>query len=206
MTVGLDQLALFAAAMLVLVASPGPFVAALAARSAALGPRSGAAMAVGAALSENLWIVTALLGLGAIAATHGWLLVILKYVGAAWLIWIGVRLLTGRHSMIKPGAAPRREPLWRAFTTGALLNLGNPKAALFYMTIFPGFFDMTVLTFWDGLVIAALALPIGLGNDLAYVWAASRAGRYLADRKAVKRVDQVSGGVLAGAGVAIAAT
>ena len=84
--------------------------------------------------------------------------------------------------------------------------MGNPKAALFYMTIFPGFFDMTVLTFWDGLVIAALALPIGLGNDLAYVWGAARAKRYLADRAAVRRVDQVSGGVLTGAGAAIAAT
>ena len=206
MTVTLEQLALFSLAMFVLVASPGPFVAALAARSAALGPRSGVAMAVGAALSENLWIVTALLGLGAVAATHGWLLVILKYAGAAWLMWIGLNLLFGKHSMIAPGAAPKREPLSRALLSGALLNLGNPKAALFYMTIFPGFFDMTVLTFWDGLVIALLALPIGLGNDLAYVWAAARAGRYLADRKAVRRVDQVSGGVLAGAGATIAAT
>lgn len=206
MTVEIHQLALFAAAMFMLVASPGPFVAALAARSAALGPRSGAAMAVGAALSENLWIVTALLGLGAIAATHAWLLVILKYVGAAWLIWIGLRLLFGRHSMIRISGDVRQEPLWRAFVTGALLNLGNPKAALFYMTIFPGFFDMAALTFWDGAVIALLALPIGLGNDLGYVWAASRAGRYLADRQAVRRVDQISGGVLAGAGTAIAAS
>ncbi len=206
MTVTPEQLLLFSAAMFVLVASPGPFVAALAARSAALGAKSGAAMAVGAAVSENLWIVTALLGLGAIAASHEWLLSILKYVGAAWLVWIGIRLLTGRHSMIAPGAAPKPEPLWRAFTSGALLNLGNPKAALFYMTIFPGFFDMSVLTFWDGVVISLLALPIGLGNDLAYVWASARAGRYLADRNAVRRVDQISGGVLAGAGTAIAAS
>ncbi|MEM0990971.1 MAG: LysE family translocator [Pseudomonadota bacterium] len=207
LTVTPEQLLLFSAAMLLLVASPGPFVAALAARSAALGARSGAAMALGASLSEGMWIGAALLGLGAIAATHAWVLQILKYVGAAWLIWIGLRLLFGRHSLVKPGSAPeRREPAWRGFLTGTLLNLGNPKAALFYVAVFPGFFDMTALTFWDGLLIMAIAFPIGVGNDLAYVWAASRAGRFLSNRAAVKRVDQASGGVLAGAGVAIAAT
>ncbi|MEM0921694.1 MAG: LysE family translocator [Pseudomonadota bacterium] len=207
MTITLTELALFAVAMFVLVASPGPFVAALAARSAALGPRSGSAMAVGASLSESIWIAAALLGLGAIATAHAWALEILKYVGAAWLIWIGINLLTARHSMIKPaGEAMRREPLWRAFASGALLNLGNPKAALFYMAVFPGFFDMAALTWIDGLIILAVAFPIGLGNDLAYVWAAARAGRFLANRKAARRVDQASGGILTGAGVAIAAT
>ncbi|MEL6479700.1 MAG: LysE family translocator [Pseudomonadota bacterium] len=206
MTITLSELALFAVAMLVLVASPGPFVAALSARSAALGPRSGAAMAVGASLAESIWIAAALLGLGAIAVANGWALEILKFIGAAWLIWIGINLLTARQTMIKPGAAPGREPLWRAFACGALLNLGNPKAALFYMAVFPGFFDMAALTWIDGLIILVVAFPIGLGNDLAYVWAAARAGRFLANRKAARRVDQVSGGLLTGAGVAIAAT
>lgn len=207
MTVTLTELGLFAVAMFLLVASPGPFVAALAARSAALGKRSGTAMALGASLTETVWIAAALLGLGAIAEAHGWALVVLKYVGAAWLIWIGLRLLFTRHSLVKPDAdGLTREPLWRAFTTGALLNLGNPKAALFYMAVFPGFFDMTALTWIDGLIILAVAFPIGLGNDLAYVWAASRARRFLSNRRAARHVDQVSGGVLTSAGVAIAAT
>ncbi|MBY8976642.1 LysE family translocator [Rhodobacteraceae bacterium NNCM2] len=207
MTVTFSELALFAAAMFVLVASPGPFVAALAARSAALGPRSGVAMALGASVTEAIWIGAALLGLGAIAAAHGWALEVLKYVGAAWLIWIGVNLMTARHSLVKPGGvAMMREPLWRAFSTGALLNLGNPKAALFYMAVFPGFFDMTALTMVDGLVILAVAAPIGLGSDLSYVWAAAGARRLLNNSRSARRVDQASGGVLTGAGVAIAAT
>lgn len=206
MTVTLAELALFAIAMVILVASPGPFVAALAARSAVLGRRSGTAMAVGASLTEGIWIAAALFGLGAIAATHAWALVALKYVGAAWLIWIGVNLLVARHSLVTPDGAPRAEPLWRAFLSGALLNLGNPKAALFYMTVFPGFFDMTALTRLDGLVILAVALPIGLGNDLCYVWAAARARRMLTDGRTARRVDQASGDVLTAAGAAIAAT
>jgi len=204
MTVTLGQLALFAAAMFVMVASPGPFVAAVAARSAALGLRSGAAMVLGASLAETLWITAAILGLGVIAATHAGLLVVLKYLGAAWLVWIGLRLLTARHSLAAPAGTVRREPLWRGALTGALLNLGNPKAALFYMALFPGFFDVARLTALDGLAILAVALPIGAGSDLTYAWAAARARRLLASSRAVRRIDRVSGGVLCGAGAAIA--
>lgn len=207
MTVEAADLLLFAAAMAMLVVSPGPFNAAISARSAALGFRAGVAMAVGAAVAEGLWIATALAGLGAIAATHGWLLVVLKYVGAAWLCWIGLRLLFLRHSLMPAADAPvRREPLWRGFATGALLNLGNPKAALFYMTVFPGFFEISALTVWDVAVIFLVATPIGLANDLSYAWGANRLVRILRHRGTVRRIDQVSGGALTGAGVAIAAS
>ncbi|MEM7670119.1 MAG: LysE family translocator [Pseudomonadota bacterium] len=207
MTVTVTELALFAMAMLVLVASPGPFVAALAARTAALGARSGTAMALGASVTEGIWIAAALLGLGAIAAAHGWALVALKYVGAAWLIWIGLRLLTARKTLVAGEGEPAvADDLWRAFTTGAFLNLGNPKAALFYIAVFPGFFDMTTLTLIDGLIILAVALPIGLGSDLSYVWAAAHARRFFAGGRSARKLDQGSGGILIGAGVAIAAT
>jgi threonine/homoserine/homoserine lactone efflux protein len=204
MTITPEQLALFAAALFIMVASPGPFVAAVAARSVALGFGSAAAMVAGGCIAEALWIATAVLGLGVIAATHAGALVVLKYVGAAWLIWIGFRLLTARHSLAAPEGSVTRGPLWRAGLTGVLLNLGNPKAALFYMALFPGFFDVAHLTALDGLAILAVALPIGAASDLTYALAAARARRLLADTRAARRVDQVSGGILCGAGAAIA--
>lgn len=206
MTVTPEQLALFAAAMFVMVASPGPFIAAVAARSAALGFRSGAAMVAGAGIAEVIWIAAAILGLGVIAATHAGLLVVLKYAGAAWLLWIGIRLLTARHSLTAPKGAVKREPMWRGALTGLLLNLGNPKAALFYMALFPGFFDAARLTVWDGFAILMVALPIGISSDLTYAWVAARARSYVADSRAARRIDRVSGGVLCGAGAAIAAS
>jgi threonine/homoserine/homoserine lactone efflux protein len=204
MTVTPEQLALFAAAMFVMVASPGPFIAAVAARSAALGFRSGAAMVAGAGIAEVIWIAAAILGLGVIAATHAGLLVVLKYAGAAWLLWIGIRLLTARHSLTAPKGAVKREPMWRGALTGLLLNLGNPKAALFYMALFPGFFDAARLTVWDGFAILMVALPIGISSDLTYAWVAARARKYVAGGRTARRIDRVSGGVLCGAGAAIA--
>ena len=204
MTVTLAQLSLFAAAVLVMVASPGPFVAAVAARSAALGLHPAAAMILGGSAAEAVWIAAAVLGLGVIAATHAGALVVLKYLGAAWLMWIGYRLLTQRHSLAAPEGRKPREGLARAALSGALLNLGNPKAALFYMALFPGFFDVAHLTAWDCLAILATALPIGAGSDMLYALAANRARRLFTDSRAARRIDKVSGGVLCGAGAAIA--
>ncbi|MEM8820545.1 MAG: LysE family translocator [Pseudomonadota bacterium] len=204
-TVTGPELLLFALALAVMVYSPGPLTAAISARSAALGFRSGAFMAVGASVGESVWIVTALLGLGAIAATHDWALTLLRYAGAAWLIWIGLGLIFGKHGMARTGPV-RREPPWRAFVTGALLNIGNPKAAIFYMALFPGFFDVAALTVWDALLIFAVTTPVGLSGDLFYAWGADRLRARLSDPATIARVDRATGGVLIGAGGAIAAS
>jgi len=204
MTITLTQLALFASALFVMVASPGPFVAAVAARSVALGLRPAAAMVVGGSLAEAVWIVAAVLGLGVLAATYAGALVALKYIGAAWLMWIGFQLLTQRHSLSAPTGRKPREGLGRAALSGALLNLGNPKAALFYMALFPGFFDVQHLTAWDCLAIICTAIPIGAATDMTYAYTANRARRLFTDTAAARRIDKVSGGVLCGAGAAIA--
>lgn len=205
MTVTPDQLLLFSAAMFVMVVSPGPVVAAMAARSAAFGFRSGAAMAFGANIADIVWVAAAMLGLGAVAAAHAGLLVVLKYLGAAWITWIGLKLLFGRHSVAAPGELVTRERPWRAVATGVALNLGNPKAALFYMALFPGFFDVARLTLADGVVIAALAASIGLASDLCYCAVAARLRQAVSGALA-RRIDRATGGVLCGGGAAIAAT
>ena len=207
MSIELHQLALFAVAFAVMVASPGPFVAAIAARSAAFGFRNGFAMALGASLAECIYVMLAVFGLAALAATHSWALEILRYVGAAWLIWLGWTLLTSRASVVKPeGGTPVSDNPWRAFWVGALINLGNPKAALFYMAIFPGFFDMTALGIWDAVAILCVTLPIGLMLDCAYAGAGAKARTLLKNERSIRRVNRATGGVMVGAGAAIAAS
>ena len=74
------------------------------------------------------------------------------------------------------------------------------------MALFPGFFDVARLTALDGLAIMAMAMPIGAASDMTYAWAAARARGFLKDARALRRVGRASGGVLCGAGAAIAAT
>ena len=206
MTIEWHQLALYALAYAITVVTPGPFVAAIAARSAAYGFKSGISLAVGAWVGEKIWILAAIFGLALIAQHYDSILVVLRYVGAAWLIWLGARLLIGRSGVIQADKATvRREPFWQGVLTGTMIMMGNPKAALFFMALFPGFFDIAAMTWVDVVIILAVSAPIGLGSDLSYAWLADRARRFLADGRAARRVDQATGGILAGAGVAIAA-
>ncbi|MEO1492638.1 MAG: LysE family translocator [Pseudomonadota bacterium] len=206
MTIEWYQLLLYAGAYFVMVVSPGPFVAAIAARSAAFGVRSGFSMAIGAYLAEKIWILTAIFGLALIAAHYGDILIVLKFVGAAWLIWLGAKLIFGRSGVMRDDPTLRPIPFWQGVATGWLINMGNPKAALFFMALFPGFFDVSVMTWVDALVIIAVSTPIGLGSDMAYAWAADRARRLLSNARTARRIDQATGGVLCGAGAAIAAS
>ncbi|MEM7743531.1 MAG: LysE family translocator [Pseudomonadota bacterium] len=206
MTVTALELALFAAAFMVAVASPGPFIAALVARSMAYGVRSGAAMAVGAVAGDFLFATLAMIGLAALSVWMDWALVILKYVGAAWLIWMGISLIRRRVGLPDPGAPPPRDNLWHAFWSAVVLGIGNPKAALFYVAVFPGFFDISDLTVWDGVAILGVIAPILIGGNLIWAMVAARAGRLLKSARAVRRMNVASGGVLGAAGVAIAAT
>lgn len=206
MTIEWHQLALYALAYGVMVVTPGPFVAAIAARSAAFGFKSGISLAVGAWVAEKIWVLAAVFGLALIAAHYEDILVVLKFAGAGWLIWLGWKLIAGRSGMIRAdGNIVRREPFWQGVTTGAMINLGNPKAALFFMALFPGFFDVTAMTWIDVVLILTVSAPIGLGSDLTYAWLADRARRMLGEGCAARRIDQATGGILAGAGVAIAA-
>lgn len=205
MTIEWHQLAFYALAYFVAVVTPGPFIAAIAARSAAYGFRSAFSLAIGAAIGDKIWILSAIFGLALIAQHYADILTVLRFVGAAWLTWLGTKLMVGRSGMIRADRSiVRREPFWQGIATGLMLMLGNPKAALFFLVLFPGFFDMTALTWVDAVLIVGVSTPIGLGSDLAYAWAADRARRMLADGKAARRIDQATGGVLAGAGIAIA--
>ncbi len=205
MTIEWHQLAFYMLAYFVMVVSPGPFVAAIAARSAAFGFKSGISMAIGAFLAEKVWIIAAIFGLALIAQHYASILIVLKFAGAAWLIWLGAKLVLGRSGIITANVEATPEPFWKGVTTGAMINLGNPKAALFFMALFPGFFDIAAMTWVDALVIIIASAPIGLGSDLSYAWLAARARALLADGPVARRVDLATGGVLVGAGVAIAA-
>jgi threonine/homoserine/homoserine lactone efflux protein len=207
MTVTLAQLGLFAAAFAMAIASPGPVATAIVARAMAFGFAPGAAMAVGAVIGDIAFALAAMFGLAALSAWFETGVVVLKYVGAAWLIWLGWRLLTAPAAALRdPGARPSRGELARGFAQGAVLNLGNPKAMLFYLAVFPGFFDVARLGLADVAAILALIVVICVAGGLVWAFLAARAGRVFTSARAARAVNRVSGGALGAAGVAIAAT
>lgn len=133
-------LALFAAAALALLLTPGPAVLYIVARSVEQGRGAGLVSALGIQFATLFHITAAALGVSALLMKSALAFGMLKYAGAAYLLYLGVRKLRERgiEGMSEP-AAPRR--LRNLFRDGAVVNLTNPKAALFFFAFLPQFVD-----------------------------------------------------------------
>ncbi len=156
MTLSWGALMAYAGALALLVATPGPVVAALIARAATGGVRGAVPLALGVGVGDVLWPLCAMLGIGAVAGVWAGFLTALRYGGAAMLVWMGVQLVRKAEAAAIRATAggPGRERAWTGFTAGLMVIAGNPKAILFYMGVLPGFFDFRTLT------------PLGHGGDL----------------------------------------
>lgn len=196
---------LFIVASLVLIVTPGQDMILVMSRSIAQGPAAGVATAAGVSVGLVGHTLLATLGLGAILRTSETLFLLLKLVGAAYLVYLGVQLLRIRqHQLAVSAGAPRS--LARLFLDGALSNVSNPKIAIFYFAflpqfVLPGAAHPTLSVFVLGLVFAALTFvvkgPVGLGAGLLSTW--------LRQRPAVLAwVFRSSGAVLVGLGLRLA--
>jgi threonine/homoserine/homoserine lactone efflux protein len=132
------EMSLFLVAAFVLLITPGPAVTYIVARSLSQGRTAGLVSSLGIGLGGLLHVTAAALGLSAIIASSALAFSVLKYAGAAYLIWLGMqRLFGGSDEVTDP--APVRESLRRIFWQGAVVNALNPKAALFFLAFLPQF-------------------------------------------------------------------
>lgn len=201
----LDLLLTFVVAFTIFAASPGPDNVTIIARTLSKGPLDGIAYGAGTATGVLLFLALAALGLSAIAAHASEILTVARYLGAAYLIWMGVNLWRqpAQSFEITPHAVPLSS-LGRTFGLGVAMNLGNPKMPLFYLALLPNLLVDTALT---GAVLASLALAV-LAVEIVviggHVLLAYRARRLLRSPQAVRRLNRCAGGLMIGAGGVIA--
>lgn len=196
------ELAAFTGAFLVFAASPGPDNVTIVARTLSHGPQSGLAYGLGTVTGILAFLVAAAFGLGALAQHYALLFEVLRYGGAAWLVWAGIRLW---FSDATAAPAALHGGLGRVYLTGVALNLGNPKMPLFYIALLPAFFAGGVPAGGDLalLVVAILAVEaVVIGGHVALAW---RARRLLARPRARLIANRTAAGCMVGAGIAAAA-
>ncbi len=191
-------------AMLALAAIPGPGVLAVTARSVGAGLPHGLMAAAGVVAGDYVFITLALLGLVTLANVMGELFVVIKYVGAAYLIWLGITLIRSKpgNTSAKPVAAPRYSA---SFAAGLITTLSNPKAIIFYLSFFPAFLDLSNVVTVDALIIFAVAtIAIG-GVKTAYAYLAHKAASRYSGYANSKALKIGSGSMLIGSGLYVAA-
>ncbi|WP_342359087.1 LysE family translocator [Terrarubrum flagellatum] len=205
-TPGLANLSLFTAAALALLLVPGPAVLYIVGRSVEQGRRAGLVSILGIHTATLVHVAAAALGLSALLASSALAFSIVKYAGAAYLIWIGLRKIFSRPEEAEAGAAMPRHDNAKLFREGFVVNLLNPKTALFFLAFLPQFVDVSRgHVAMQIALLGALFTALGMVTDGAYAIAAGTAGAWLKRSRSYLKFERyVSGAVFIGLGLTAA--
>jgi threonine/homoserine/homoserine lactone efflux protein len=189
--------------MIVLAFIPSLSALVVSARSAANGFTHGVFTTIGIVAGDIIFIILAIYGLSVLAEIMGSRFSLIKYLGGAYLIWLGINLWRS-----KPGTGEvvnNIEPsLLSSFLTGLFITLGDQKAILFYLGFFPAFLDLSSVSLADTSIIIVIAtLAVGSAK-LVYACMANRASLLLSSSSATKTINIVAGAVMVGVGVLLA--
>lgn len=193
----------FAIGMFFLAISPGPGLATILSRALSSGAAAGLAVTAGLVLADFVFIAIAMAGLTAIAAALGPFFQIVKYAGALYLLWLGWRAWHARGGPL--AVTPRDgKGLARDVGVGFLVTIGNPKAILFYSALLPSFLDVSIVGLADAAVLCGIVSVVAYLVYGCYIGLALRGRRFLQSPRATRWLHRATGGVLIGAGIAVA--
>jgi threonine/homoserine/homoserine lactone efflux protein len=182
-------------------AAPGPSNLYVVAQGLRAGRRSALAAAAGCAMGAGVYVVATAIGLAAVLASSATALSVLHYVGGAYLLLLGVRALRARRASADlDGRASRLRG--RALRQGLVVELGNPKVALFFLAFFPQFIHADRGATWSQVVVlGAVFCLVGLASDSLYAIASGTLqGRLSDNARLVARSRRASGALYLGLG------
>jgi threonine/homoserine/homoserine lactone efflux protein len=203
------SLTLFITAALLLLLAPGPAVLYIVARSIEQGRAAGMVSVLGIGIGSLTHIALAALGLSALLLASSLAFTLVKFAGAAYLVWMGVRSLLSRDREAVDGpAAPPSAGLTRIFWQGAVVNVLNPKTALFFLAFLPQFVDPARgPVALQILLLGAIFTGLAVASDSLYALAAGSLGAALRKRRGLQRLQRRLSGlvmVVLGVGAALA--
>lgn len=200
----IEAWAAFAAASAVLLVIPGPTILLVVSYALGQGWRTALPMAVGVALGDFTAMTLSMLGIGALLAASATVFTALKWVGAAYLVYLGIKLFRAGGRL---DAEPRTDatPAVRMMAHAWLVTALNPKSITFFVAFLPQFLDRNADFWTQMLVFESTFLVLAFLNAFGYALVASRARALVRNERAIRIFNRAGGTLLIGAGVATVA-
>ncbi len=190
--------------MVVLAALPSTSVALVVTRSATLGVANGFSVAAGIVLGDLVFIMLAILGLSFVAETMGGLFMVIKYLGAFYLLWLGFSLLKSQSNIkIKTNSIRKNGNLITSFLAGLILTLGDVKAIVFYVSLFPMFIDLAALKVTEVLIVTLVTVVSVGGVKILYALFAEKIANLTREQKYENTARKAAGGLMIGTGTCL---
>ena len=185
--------------------TPGPGIFALLGKALTTGVKDCVPLSLGMTISDIVYLILATFGLAAIAENYSGLFLIIRFVGAAYLIYLGYKMWTAEvttdFKQTTDNSISKQRSWISGFIQGFLISASNPKVILFYIAFLPTFIDLTALNGSDIFLISVLtffALMLGL---LLVSFGASSVRQYLKSKEAIQRLNRTAGSIMIGAGL-----
>jgi len=187
--------------MIALAALPSASVALVITRSATLGVANGVAVTAGIILGDLVFILLAILGLSFVAETMGSLFMIIKYLGATYLLWLGYTLITSKSTAtITVDKTVKKQNLVTSFIAGFILTLGDIKAIIFYASLLPVFANLSTLQTSNILIIISV-MVVSLGSvKILYAFSAAKIVTFASGKNLDNVARKTAGSFMLGAG------
>lgn len=200
-------LAAFAVALAIAVALPGPGIFAVVSCALGRGLRDALALIGGIILGDLIYFYCAVLGMAALARSMGEFFIVVKFAGAAYLVWLGIRLWREKPAdtaaVDRPEAVPR--DYRRSLLAGFMVTISNPKTIAFYAGLLPTFIDLEKLSAGDALAMGGIVILIVGLIPAAYAVAAAGSRRFFHSPTRMRLMNRTAGTMLIGSGVTVAA-
>lgn len=192
-------------AVFIFAAIPGPGVMSIIAQSVARGFKSSALWCIGIVFGDLVYLLMAIFSMGLVAQKLGTGFTVLKWIGAAYLIYLGIKCWLVPQTATTHTEVPKEKGILRTFFAGLCLSLGNPKLIAFYCGFLPGFVNLQKLSIADIVMVICTIIPTVLSVLLAYAWLGAKGRKVIRSPRVWKIANRCAGSVLIGSGVAVAA-
>jgi len=190
---------------LVLCLTPGPAVLYVISSGLRAGARRSIFSILGILAANAVYFLLSATGVGALLAASYRLFFTVKWIGAAYLVYIGLRALFGKSSIIETAAAPEKPGRWPLLRDGFILQASNPKAIVFFSALLPQFIDPHGAIVTQVAILAVTSNVIEFFVLLGYGAAAGRASDFARQPRYANWTNRVAGVLLIGAGAGLAA-
>jgi threonine/homoserine/homoserine lactone efflux protein len=185
--------------------TPGPGIFAILARSISRGARASFSLSLGMVMSDIVYLVMACYGLAAIASAWEEVFLVIRYAGAAYLIYLGWKMWKSPVSSVSSADnLQEANNEMASFIQGFMISASNPKVILFYVAFLPTFMDLTVLSATDIVLASFLTFVALLLGLTAISIGASQARRFMKSERSMKALNRTAGGIMASAGAFLA--
>jgi len=184
--------------------APGPNVLFVMTQSAWRGPRAGFYAAAGIETANSIYVLFSAIGLAGLIAASGAAFEIIKWVGAAYLAWLGFQAIRSSFLNRETQVLPTGEASSRAYRDGLTVGLGNPKTILFFLALLPQFIDPARPIWSQSLALGSIAVGIDLVVQVLYALAGGMLSKALSHKPVKRWFERGVGGAFVGLAIAAA--